>query len=131
MLEHLARRAFLTGLVALALIVPAHASDRLPFDQRTFDAANAAGMPILIHVTADWCETCQAQKPIVAILMADPSLSGIVVFNVDYDTQKDVLQKFGVQFQGTMIVFRTGKEVDRITALTDPLAIEGLLREIC
>lgn len=125
------RRAFLTGLTAFALIGRALASERMPFDQRTFDAANASGMPILVHVTADWCEVCQAQKSIVAELAAQPDLAGIALFNVDFDTQKDVLRTFRVQFQSTMIVFRGGQELGRATGETDPKAIEGLLRMVC
>jgi thiol-disulfide isomerase/thioredoxin len=36
-----------------------------------FNEAAAAGVPVLVHVTAPWCEVCQAQKPVVAKLITN------------------------------------------------------------
>lgn len=94
-----------------------------------FEEALKAGHPILIHVTAPWCEVCQIQKPIVASLLATPDFKAMKKFDVDFDTQKEVLARYRVQMQSTMIVFKDGKEVDRQTGQTDPAAIEALLRE--
>jgi len=49
------------------------------------------------------------------------------VFNVDFDRQRDALQRFRVQFQSTMIVFKGTQEVGRSTGETDPGAIQALL----
>lgn len=122
------RRAILFSAVSLALIAPVLAVDRIPFDQAAFDAAQAAGDLILVHVTADWCEVCQAQKPIVADLAASPVLASMKVFNVDFDSQKDLLRAFRVQFQSTMIVFEGSTEVGRSVGETDPVKIQTLLR---
>jgi len=124
----ISRRAALFGALSLAIVLPAMAADRVPFDQAAFDAAQAAGGPILIHVTADWCEVCQAQKPIVAELTSKPELAAMKVFNVDFDSQKDILRVFRVQFQSTLIVFKGSNEVGRSTGETDPAKIEALLR---
>ena len=123
----LSRRALLVAGLTLALIGPAVAVERLPFDQAAFEQAQAAGLPILVHVTADWCEVCQAQKPIVSALTARSALSAMKVFNVDFDTQKDLLRAFRVQFQSTLIVFKGAAETGRSTGVIDPAAIEALL----
>ncbi len=94
-----------------------------------FDDALKAGGPVMIHVTAPWCEVCQAQKPIVASLLASSDFKNMKKFDVDFDTQKEILARFHVQMQSTMIVYKGGKEVDRQTGQTDPAAIEALLRE--
>ncbi|WP_256752885.1 thioredoxin family protein [Mesorhizobium sp. Mes31] len=94
-----------------------------------FDEALKAGGPMLIHVTAPWCETCQAQKPIVAALLASPDFRAMKKFDVDFDTQKEILARYRVQMQSTMIVYKGGKEIDRQTGQTDPAVIEALLRE--
>jgi hypothetical protein len=49
------------------------------------------------------------------------------VFNVDFDSQKDLLREFRVQFQSTMIVFKGATEVGRSTGETDPAKIQTLL----
>jgi thiol-disulfide isomerase/thioredoxin len=40
-------------------------------------------------------------------------------FEVDFDTQKDVLARYRVQSQSTMIILKDGKEVDRQVGQTD------------
>lgn len=123
------RRAILSASIALALAgtLPAEAQDgTLP----GFDEAMASGDPILIHVTATWCEVCQAQKPIVADLLSRPDFASLRKFDVDFDTRKDVLRRFNVQSQSTMIVFKAGQEVDRQVGQTDPAVIEALLRKV-
>ncbi|MER9506774.1 MULTISPECIES: thioredoxin family protein [unclassified Mesorhizobium] len=94
-----------------------------------FDEALKAGGPVMIHITAPWCEVCQAQKPIVASLLASPDFKNMKKFDVDFDTQKEILARYRVQMQSTMIVYKSGKEVDRQTGQTDPAVIEALLRE--
>ena len=56
-----------------------------------------------------------------------PRFAGLVAFNVDFDTQKDLLAKFSVQKQSTLIVFKGNQEVGRSTGVTDAGAIESLL----
>ena len=94
-----------------------------------FDEALKTGGPVMVHITAPWCETCQAQKPIVAALLASPDFKNMKKFDVDFDTQKEILVRYRVQMQSTMIVYKGGKEVDRQTGQTDPTVIEALLRE--
>ena len=83
----------------------------------------------LVHVTAPWCETCQAQKPIVAELLAKPDFSTMKKFDIDFDSQKDILAELRVTTQSTMIVFKDGKEVDRQVGQTDPAEIEAFMRK--
>jgi thiol-disulfide isomerase/thioredoxin len=94
-----------------------------------FDAALKAGGPVMIHVTAPWCEVCQAQKPIVGALLASPDFKAMKKFDVDFDTQKEILARYRVQMQSTMIVYKGGKEVGRQTGQTDQANIKALLRK--
>lgn len=94
------------------------------------EAALATGSPILVHVTATWCEVCQVQKPIVASLLARPDFAGLTFFDVDFDTQRVTLRRLAVQTHATMIVFRDRTEVDRQVGQTDPEVIEALVRKV-
>ena len=69
-------------------------------------------------------------EPIVAELLARPVFSQVQEFDVDFDTQKEILARFEVQSQSTMIVLKNGKEVDRQVGQTDPAVIESLLRQV-
>jgi thioredoxin 1 len=92
-----------------------------------FATAQAAGKPILVHVPAPWCPTCAKQRPILSELEQTPELSDLIVFNVDFDSQKDVLRSFGVQMQSTLIVYSGKTEKGRATGITDPKEIQALL----
>lgn len=126
----LSKRTLIAGL-ALCLTLPlafaASASDKKPFTAAAFEAAQAGGKPILIDVSAPWCPTCKAQAPILSKLMNEPRFKNVVAFNVDYDSQKDVLKRLNVQRQSTLIVFKGEQEAGRSVADTNPASIEALL----
>jgi thioredoxin 1 len=121
----------LLAVLGLCLTLPfvsaAVAADKKPFTPAAFEAAQASGKPILIDVSASWCPTCKAQAPILSKLMGDPRYKNVVAFNVDYDSQKDVLRKFNVQRQSTLIVFKGKQEAGRSVADTNPASIEAML----
>jgi thiol-disulfide isomerase/thioredoxin len=101
--------------------------DKQPFDQKAFEAAQAAGKPILIEVSAPWCPVCKAQAPILKRLSSEARFKDLVSFNIDFDTQKTLLKKFNVQRQSTLIAFKGKQEVGRSTGETNPASIEALL----
>ena len=124
------RRLILNAVSALAglvLLTPAFAANVAPFDQVAFDAAKAGGKSVLIEVTAPWCPTCKAQKQVLAELFAKPEYASLMVFDVDFDSRKDVLHTFGVRQQSTLIAFKGTEEIARSTGETDPQAIAALL----
>jgi thioredoxin 1 len=117
----------LAGAGALSLGSIAAAIDKKPFDQTAFEAAQAAGKPILIDVSAPWCPICKAQAPILSRLSRDARFKELVSFNIDFDSQKDLLRKFNVQKQSTLIVFKGKQETGRSTGDTNAGSIEALL----
>lgn len=123
------RRTLFAAAASLAFVRPALARDPSPFDQAAFKAAQEAGEPIVIHVTAPWCGECRAQKPIVAALADKPEFASMKLFNVDFDSQKGVLRAFRVQYQATFIVFKGKTEVGRSTGVTNPAAIRALFEK--
>ena len=123
------RDAIRAALAAAAALSGASlaAADERPFDQAAFAAAQEAGKPILVHVTAPWCPTCKAQAPILSRLTSEPRFKNLVTFDIDFDTQKELLGKFQVRLQSTMIVFKGKQETGRSTGDTNPGSIEALL----
>ena len=125
------RRHVVAATLAMAVALPCAsltaAADAIPFDQAAFAAAQAAGKPILVHVTAPWCTTCKAQAPILSRLLSEPRFKQLVTFDIDFDTQKALLSRFQVRMQSTMIVFKGDQETGRSTGDTDPGSIEALL----
>jgi thioredoxin 1 len=116
----------LCALVAAALLVfsvVSHATES--FDDQSFEQAQAAGKTILVDVTASWCPTCRQQRPIVEQI--EKEKPNLVVYEVDFDTAKDALRHFRVQYQSTLIVFKGTKEVGRSTGDTDAARIRALV----
>jgi thiol-disulfide isomerase/thioredoxin len=120
-------------LVATAMAVAfsfgslASVADKRPFDQKAFEAAQAAGKPILIEVSAPWCPVCKAQAPILKRLSGDPRFKDLVHFAIDFDSQKALLRTLNVQRQSTLISFKGKQEVGRSTGDTNAASIEALL----
>ncbi|MGE3289788.1 MAG: thioredoxin family protein [Geminicoccaceae bacterium] len=127
------RRAFMMtaamiGGLLCGLIGGAAAAERKPFDATSFQAAQAANEPILVAIAAPWCPTCKAQKPIIDSLVTNSAYRGLTIFEVDFDTQKDVVRGFGARMQSTLIAFRGIAETGRSVGVTDPESIEALIR---
>ena len=100
-----------------------------PFTQDAFAAAQKAGKPILLHVTAPWCPTCTAQKPILGNIAVDPAFKDLVILRVDFDSQKDVVRAMNVRSQSTLIVYRGANELGRSAGDTNAASITALARK--
>ena len=53
--------------------------------------------------------------------------STITQFRVDFDTQKDVMKRFGATDRSTLIMFRGKKEVGRLFGETGDKEIKALI----
>jgi thioredoxin 1 len=128
----LSRRFFNGTMIAAALAVAglsssASADTTVPFSAEAFEAAQAAGSPILIEIHADWCPTCKAQNPILDKLTSNTKFKDLKVFRVDFDAMKPVVKQFGAQMQSTLIVFKGTAEQGRSVGDTKEASIEALL----
>jgi thioredoxin 1 len=114
-------------LSALASI--AMAGEIKPYTQTEFDKLAQEGKPVVVDVSATWCPTCKAQKPIIDGLMKQPAYKDVTLLTVDFDAEKPTLKKFRVSMQSTLVAFKGGKEVGRSTGDTTPEGLEGLVKK--
>ena len=117
----------LAAAAALSFTAIASATSPQTFDAKAFAAAQSAGKPILLHITAPWCPTCKAQTPILSKLEAMPKFKDLVVLNIDFDTSKPLLRELHVAQQSTLIVYKGKQEAGRSTGDTNAASIESLL----
>jgi thioredoxin 1 len=121
-------------LFALALSVAAtaaigqSAAPGSTFTSAAFEAAQAAGKPVLVEVTAPWCPTCKAQAPIIKSLSERPEFKNLVILKVDFDSQKVALKSLNVSMQSTLIAFKGKTETGRSTGDTTAAGIEKLFK---
>jgi thiol-disulfide isomerase/thioredoxin len=111
----------------LAATAPVLAKEPSTWNEAAFDAAKAAGKPILLEIHAVWCPTCKAQVPILSELTSEPKYADLQVFRIDFDTEKDLLRKLNVRTQSTLIVYKRGSEVGRSVGDTSRASIAALL----
>lgn len=125
----LSRRSVLIAAVAVTavMIAPAFAASPQPFDANVFADAQKAGKPILIAIHATWCPTCKVQAPILNELTADPKFKNLTYLLVDFDSQKDLVKRFGARMQSTLIAFKGSKEEGRSVGDTNHDSIAALL----
>ena len=105
----------------------AHAAEKVSYDAKSFTAAQAAGKPILVEIHASWCPTCKAQEPILGSLERQDKFKNLIVFRVDFDSQKDAVKAFGARMQSTLITFKGSQETGRSVGDTNPASIATLL----
>ena len=107
--------------------IGAEAAQQVSFTSGAFAAAQKAGKPILVDITAPWCSTCRAQQLVLRQLSNDPKFSPLVIFEVDFDSQKEPVRSFNAWSQSTLIAFRGGTEIGRSVGDTNPSSIAALL----
>jgi thioredoxin 1 len=116
----------LVAIAAFAISTFANALDVKPYTETAFAQAQKAGQASALHFHADWCPTCKKQSASIEQLKADKALA-VTIFVANYDTEKALKQKLGVNTQSTLIVFKGATEKARLAGQTSPEAIKEAL----
>lgn len=95
----------------------------------TFEAeVMKSNLPVMVDFWAEWCGPCRAMTPIVeSVAQKFAGKAKIVKINVD-DNQS-VTQRFGIKGIPTMIVFKDGKEAERIVGATNENSVSRIIEE--
>lgn len=118
---------FLFSLVAL---IATHAlATSTPMSVTQLAEIESKGKSAVIAVYADWCPSCKSQDKVLIDLMKDPQYKNVVFYQVNFDTQKDLLKALKVRSQSTIIVFKGGKETARGTGDTKESTITKLTKQ--
>lgn len=125
------RSVLIASLIAAGMCanVSAFAESAPAFEAKAFAEAQKAGKPILLAIHASWCPTCKAQAPILSELRADPKFKDLVYFVIDFDSEKDLVNRFGVRMQSTLIAFKGEKEEGRSVGDTQRASIFALVEK--
>lgn len=83
--------------------------------------------PVLVDFWAEWCSPCKMIAPIVDQLATDYD-GQIKVGKLDADAHQDILMRYGVMGIPTLILFKGGEPVLRITGYHPKDKIVGKLQ---
>jgi thioredoxin 1 len=84
----------------------------LDLNSANFDSAVSNGL-VLVDFWAEWCGPCKMMHPIFDRMAK--KYRHIKFARVNVDQNQDISMKFGVQAIPTFIMFKDGKQVDRMT----------------
>jgi thioredoxin 1 len=130
--EEIMNRRTFTALMLTAFAAPFAASraTAMPFAEYQPDAfvkLLSSGNPVVVHVHADWCSVCRAQMPVMDRVLAGSTYKNVRAVRVNFDREKRFLADYKVVRQSTIIIFKGGKEIARLSYDSDPERIEQTL----
>ena len=88
-------------------------------------AITTSTKPVLVDFWAEWCGPCRAIAPTIAALAVERK--DIVVAKVNVDQNREASAKFKIKGIPCLILFKNGKEVDRLVGGVPKSAIEQMI----
>ncbi len=83
---------------------------------------------VLVDFFATWCGPCKMLSPVLEQVAQE--VSDVSIAKLDIDESLEVAKQFGVMSVPTMIIFKDGKEVDRIVGLRQKNQIIEALKNV-
>jgi len=119
--------------IRLGLPVAAHHPGRMTQIPIVTDDAFAAEVleserPVLVDFTAAWCPPCRVMKPVLTELAAERD--DLRVVQLDVDEHQRTAAEYGVLSMPTFILFRDGREVQRLVGARPRRRLEAELAEV-
>lgn len=85
-----------------------------------------ASKPVLVDFWAQWCTPCRMLAPTVeAVAQQFSDTANVVKLNVDDNPA--TAQRYGIKGIPTLILFREGKEVERVVGATSKESITRMI----
>ena len=84
--------------------------------------------PVLVDFWATWCAPCRMLEPTVAAV-AEKYVATARVVKVNVDDNPTISQRYGIKGIPTLILFKAGKEEERVVGATSKEAISRMIEK--
>ena len=85
-----------------------------------------SAQPVLVDFWAEWCAPCRMLAPTVEAV-AEKYASSARVVKLNVDDNPSVSQRYGIKGIPTLILFKGGKEEERVVGATSKESISRLI----
>src|SRR5437763_16702870 len=83
-------------------------------------------IPVLVDFWAEWCGPCKAIGPSIEQLATEYQ-GKARVYKIDVDSEGDLAMKYNIMSIPALVVFKGGKEVDRMVGAAPKQQIAALI----
>lgn len=102
-------------------------ASNLAVTSQTFEqSVLKSDVPVLVDFWAEWCGPCKAIGPSIEQLATEYA-GKAKVLKLDVDSDGEVAQQYGVMSIPALLVFKGGKEVDRMVGAAPKAQIAALI----
>src|ERR687891_1767224 len=84
--------------------------------------------PVLVDFWAEWCAPCRMLAPTIAAV-AEHYGETVSVVKLNVDDNPSTAQRYGIKGIPTLILFRDGKEVERVVGATSKESITRMVEK--
>ena len=96
-------------------------------DSKNFEQTINSKEIVLVDFYATWCGPCKMLAPILEQVCEEVAENTLIA-KLDIDNALDIAKEFGVMSVPTMIIFKNGKEVERLIGLRQKTQILEVLK---
>ena len=89
------------------------------------EVLNDSGI-VIVKFYGNWCGPC---KMLASILDQMPNINGLRVVGMDVDRNMTIAKQFGVMAVPTMVVFKDGSEVEKITGFRNQSQLQEIFQK--
>ena len=91
-----------------------------------FETFISADSLTVVDFWATWCGPCKMIAPILDEIVKETDLN---LGKVNVDEELNLARKYGIQFIPTLVFFKSGQEVHRVTGYTEKRELMSLINQ--